>query len=360
MGSLITIVAFITSLFITSFGKTSDSYLYKELKEFIAFINNKTTVLAQEAYPQFISGKAITYTSADTTVAEIKSKTYIIATGTSTLQGQINIGTVSYKGTTFIVARKADGSVNSIYLIPQGTSSEALIYYEAHSDAQDQDTLKLDTFIPPEVIIPLSFTYEWYTPACKPAIYLYPEEETKLSVKLKPQGNITRSDPLYITGWNNFFAKPNGEILVNGIKYPYLYYEANINEVKVPKTGWVVQRELLPSFFTGILTLSGLNDKEITDFNEYWVKKLNDKPYYFITLLNKDYLDQIERIEFSKKPDTFIRVRFFFEGLDKETEVSPMLLPDTPERKGFVAVDWGGMIAKGTCENDTSSNQIIE
>ncbi|MBI4130834.1 hypothetical protein HY468_05950, partial [Candidatus Roizmanbacteria bacterium] len=61
------------------------------------------------------------------------------------------------------------------------------------------NSLQLGSFVPG---IP-SFFYEWWTPACKPALYLYPEKETQLSVKVLPQGHLTESIPPHgVNGWN--------------------------------------------------------------------------------------------------------------------------------------------------------------
>ena len=46
-------------------------------------------------------------------------------------------------------------------------------------------------------------------------------------------------------------------------------------------------------------------------------------------------------IEFSKEPDTLIRVLMEYKGLDEYIEVPEQKL-ETPTREGFVAVEWGG------------------
>ena len=46
----------------------------------------------------------------------------------------------------------------------------------------------------------------------KPIIYLYPTEDTEVSVKLKYSDNITVSYPKYTTGWN-VLAKSDGNLI---------------------------------------------------------------------------------------------------------------------------------------------------
>lgn len=205
-------------------------------------------------------------------------------------------------------------------------------------------TLQLGTFSPIK-----SFHYEWFTPACKPAIYLYPEKETSLSIKVIPQGKITESIPEHGEGWENVTAFPDGKIIYRQKLYPYLYYEAEIEKVKVPEKGWVVKKEELEVLFNGLLPLLGLNQKEIDDFKDYWLQALNKAPHYFVGLIDQEELEKVEPIKFSIRPDSFIRVRLFFEPLDQPVFAEAPNLPPVPNRAGFIAVDWGGILSSGTC-----------
>lgn len=224
-------------------------------------------------------------------------------------------------------------------------------------------TLKLATFDP----IPQKFAYEWWTPACKPAIYLYPEKPTRLSVKVEPEGELTKTIPEHgEEGWE-VIAFPGGRIEDMTYKsnrsyktYKYLFYEAKIEKLRVSQQGWVVAKEELPGFFDMVLGRLGLIEREIIDFKEYWVRKLTEAPYYFVGLIDRDELDRVETIGFSQKPDSFIRVRFVFEKLAAPMSVEPPILAAAREREGFVAVDWGGILVDGNCEDMIVENQKIE
>jgi len=251
----------------------------------------------------------------------------------------------------------------------------------------NNQSLQLGTFIPelPKfTTIPASLAYEWWTPSCKPALYLYPEEETELTVKVEPAGHITESIPDHEEeGWN-VVAYPDGRIqpinrstdqpinrtsdqLANSeqrtANYDYLYYEASLTNVTIPKDhGWIKSADALPVFFADILPHLGLNKTETRDFMDYWIPKLTGEgEQWYITLIDRKELDRVEKISFSKQPDTFIRVRFYFEKLDSPNSKSPILsskqmlnsnyqILNSPSiRSGFTAVDWGGIIGNGSC-----------
>lgn len=261
---------------------------------------------------------------------------------------RIRLGDVEGTGTDHTIildaTRQGRGGTYYIYAPILGTSQP-----------DGASTLQLGSFVPG---IP-SFFYEWWTPACKPAIYLYPEKETEIAVIVKPEGFITKSIPEHgENGWN-VLARPNGSLFSTTTREPldlgYLYYEASIKKVDVSKThGWIRTREELPAFFSSTLTTLGLNAQERYDFLEYWIPKLQDGEKWFITLIDRTELDRVEPIEFSKEPDNFIRVRFYFEKLDGENtnkflNVASYQLATPSPRSGFTAVDWGGMIGNGSC-----------
>ena len=239
------------------------------------------------------------------------------------------------------------------------------------------NTLQLGTFSPG---IP-SFFYEWWTPSCKPALYFYPEKETEISVKVLPEGYITESIPEYGNGGWKAIAYPDGKILYPTtnlssmqagsqlpITYNYLYYEAAVKNVAVPKNkGWIVEKENLAKFFSFILPKLGLNNNEQEDFRSYWLPKLAEDAKWYITLINQDELDRVERLEIFPKPDNIIRVRFYFEKIN-ENEIAKLgnseirkfedfYLFGTSDlgfrilkpRSGFTVVDWGGIIGNGSC-----------
>lgn len=188
--------------------------------------------------------------------------------------------------------------------------------------------------------------YSWYTPDCKPAVYLYPTVQQQTAVQVDAVGPLTVTIPEYPqNGWN-VVADPDGTIYSGGNTYPYLYYEAKIPDAAVvkPQQGYVVTYQDLPNLYATVLPQLGLNAKETADFKEYWEKVLPYSPYYFVGVMPVKDVDAIEKLTISPAPDTTIRVRLFFEALKDWKGVESPSLINVPQRNGFTAVEWGGMV----------------
>lgn len=174
----------------------------------------------------------------------------------------------------------------------------------------------------------------------KPAIYLYPTSFIPVSVKLNIKGELTASIPAYPkNGWY-VIANPSG--LIDN-KYDYLFYEAKLDNYKVPDEGWVVATKDLKTWFDKNLPKFGLNKNEISEFKSYWLKELDDAGYYEIKLFSDEFLGKNMDLIVSPTPKTIIRVEFYFKHLDSpKTLEEPTVV--TPKRVGFTVVEWGGTI----------------
>ncbi|WP_028841338.1 hypothetical protein [Thermodesulfobacterium hveragerdense] len=184
----------------------------------------------------------------------------------------------------------------------------------------------------------------------KPAIYLYHEKPTGVKVNLNIKGTITDSIPEYKTGWE-VRVTPDGKI--DG-KYDYLFYEAQLEEtVKLLDEGWIVPYCNLENWFDEYLPQMGLNKKEIKDFKDYWLKALSPARYYIIKMVDREFLDKHLKLSITPEPQTLIRVILCFEAVDEYRDIKPPKLQPI-ERKGFTAVEWGG-ISKDPAISDTKT-----
>lgn len=184
----------------------------------------------------------------------------------------------------------------------------------------------------------------WFSPFCKPAIYLYPQEKSNVNVLIAPQGKLILTIPKYPPGGWQVTAYPSGKIDHQNSTYEYLYYEAEIPDDKIPqpKEGFVVEYKNLSSFFNDALPKLGLNEKETAEFSSYWLKALPKSPYYYIGIVAQSTLNNIAPLTITPKPDNIIRVTLYFKALEQRGEVrSPQIV--TPKRDGFTVVEWGGI-----------------
>lgn len=180
-------------------------------------------------------------------------------------------------------------------------------------------------------------------PSVKPIIYLYPVEDMEVSVTLEKSDLITHSYPKYISGWN-VLAKTNGELLDidTGKKLYALYYE-NTNSInfKVEEDGFIVAGEDTTEFLEEKLAILGLTEREAEEFIIYWLPILEENNYNYIRFATMEEINENMPIEINPNPDTIIRILMTYKGLESPIEVQEQQL-ETPDRTGFVAVEWGG------------------
>lgn len=177
----------------------------------------------------------------------------------------------------------------------------------------------------------------------KPVIYLYPTSTTFVSVKVG--ANVTISEPEYKNGWN-VIAKPNGKLIIGDKTYDSLFWEGQGNgNYPIIDRGFVVaQKDLLTTIDSQLKQL-GLNDKEASDFKEFWIQKLPTTPYVRLTWLGTNEMNILAPLKVYPKPDTMIRIFLDFEGLNEKVDIPAQKLTSI-ERKGFTLVEWGGLLVK--------------
>lgn len=249
-------------------------------------------------------------------------------------------------GRLFVKSRNKDFSLyyhlGTAFLIDDNNDAYP---YLPTNDSLDFSTTSKKSLQIREVRFVQAPTYSWETPECKPAIYLYPEIKTRVNVRVSPKGYFTLTIPKYPEeGWD-VMAYPDGKIESDGAIYPYLYYESKIkdSEIEKPRMGFVAEFSDLPKLYDEVLPKLGLMEKEATDFKNYWGKVLPYAPYYFVGVMSDESIEQIEPIKITPKPQTTIRVRLYFESLNKPIQVEEPYI-SKPERSGFTVIEWGGLV----------------
>ena len=180
----------------------------------------------------------------------------------------------------------------------------------------------------------------------KPIIYLYPEKEMNIEVKLPNKEYITVSYPKYVNGWN-VKAYPDGTLIDNntGRELYSLYYEAKYNIKPNMNEGFIVKGEDTISFLEEKLEILGLNEKEAEEFIVYWLPKLEVNKYNYIYFASIDEINEKMPLELSETPDSLIRILMMYKPLDKRININEQELT-TATRSGFTVVEWGGTLIK--------------
>ncbi len=182
-----------------------------------------------------------------------------------------------------------------------------------------------------------------YGTVYKPIIYLYPTQDMEVSVKLGYNENITVSYPKYLSAWN-VLAKIDGTIIdleTNRNLYALYYESENTVNFKVEKDGFVVKGENVATFLEEKLSMLGLTEREAEEFIIYWLPILQENEYNYIRFATIDQINENMPLDITPNPDTIIRVLMTYKGLENSIEIEEQQLI-TPERNGFVAVEWGG------------------
>ena len=178
----------------------------------------------------------------------------------------------------------------------------------------------------------------------KPVIYIYPEQETEVSVKLGYEDKITCIYPSYNNGWI-VTAQPNGTLIdtKTNKKYYSLYYESdNTKKYNGNLTeGFVVSKENVANFLEEKLAILGLNYKESEEFIIYWLPKLEQKDYVYIRFQTMNEIEENMPLLFTPSPDTLIRIMMEWKSLDNSIDVKEQVLTSVI-RNGYTVVEWGG------------------
>ena len=145
----------------------------------------------------------------------------------------------------------------------------------------------------------------------KPVIYLYPQKQTTVVVRVEPEDGLTKTIPEMGSGWT-VTARPDGRITAaDGHDYPYLFWESRDNvPIADINEGFCISAHELEGFFRDKLSLLGLNDKEIADFLEFWLPEMAGSPWYAIRFVPRSEQDREAPLFVTPTPDTIIPVSY--------------------------------------------------
>ena len=233
---------------------------------------------------------------------------------------------------------KIPGFTSCVIVVPTDRDTTQCSFHQLDNTLDDYDKLKQE-----------DQEHGEFEPAEKPVIYLYPEEETEVTVTLGHPECITHSYPAYDDPWC-VSAQPDGTLTDSetGRQLYSLYYE-NVSPIPLLQTdeGFVVRGEDTAAFLEDKLAALGLNEREAEEFIIYWLPRLEDNAWNYIRFASREEIDAEMPLEISPQPDSVIRVLMLYMPLDFPIAVREQTLT-TPERTGFTAVEWGGAELTGS------------
>ena len=176
----------------------------------------------------------------------------------------------------------------------------------------------------------------------KPVIYLYPEEETEVTVHLDYQGTLTCTYPaLPEEGTWTVTAAPDGTLTDSaGQTYSYLYWEGTSQAPYDFSEGFCVKGEDTAAFLEEALEQMGLTRREANEFIVYWLPRMEQNPYNLIAFQGEAYTDRAP-LTVTPAPDSVLRVFMAWQALEEPVELPEQELPAF-QRQGFTLVEWGG------------------
>ncbi len=196
------------------------------------------------------------------------------------------------------------------------------------------------------ILLALSLTLPGCTPedrndlGAKPVIYLYPEEETLVTVRLDSDFRLTTTYPAYEDGWT-VTAAPDGTLTdESGRKYYCLFWEGLSSWDYDFSQGFCVRGEDTAAFLEEALRDVGLTDREANEFLIYWLPKMESNAYNLLSFQTAAYTDHA-RLTVNPQPDTVLRVYLAWKALEEPVDIEPQVLT-APAREGFTLVEWGG------------------
>jgi hypothetical protein len=177
----------------------------------------------------------------------------------------------------------------------------------------------------------------------KPVIYLYPEVEQEVTIKVNPVGKMNFTYPKYNEVWN-VIASPDGTITHEGNEYNYLFWESKqmINTVTFAhKDRYVVEKKNVLSFLENKLNAAGFTSKEKADFITYWAPRMIEFDEVLIEFIQNSNCDQLATLDISPLPDHTNRFYMSWAEYGGGMVIQPQEIQKM-DRSGFDVLEWGG------------------
>ncbi len=181
----------------------------------------------------------------------------------------------------------------------------------------------------------------------KPVIYLYSEAEEAFNLKIKTDGDLQFTYPVYNNEWKGT-TSANGSIHLNGSDYPYLFWDA-VLPIESLQLNWQDADEIIGNqtidYLVSQLNHLGFNDKEKADFITYWGPRMQQMKYIQVLWIQNESINKIASLDISPA-FTQNRIYIVFKEISDLTDESIPLKINTLkpiDRSKNYLVEWGGI-----------------
>ena len=177
----------------------------------------------------------------------------------------------------------------------------------------------------------------------KPVLYLYPKKTAKVTISFEHPELLETTYPKYNNSWE-VKAHSNGDLYDDKGAYYYALYwdEKQVHSVDF-STGYYVEKDNAIEFLEKKLSYIGLSRREANEFIMYWLPILekNEKNLVYFELTEER--ESYNKLNISPKPDSLLRLVIHIKKVDNKVDIPKQNLTKF-QRKGFVAVEWGGTV----------------
>jgi len=175
----------------------------------------------------------------------------------------------------------------------------------------------------------------------KPVIYLYPAEQTEVTVQFEKPENLMTTYPKYSGEWR-VFADTDGTLTdASGRQYYALFYdEERTHEVDF-STGFYVTAKGATEFLEEKLAALGFTEREADEFIMFWLPVLEKNGQSVVYFEQTAERDMECPIDISPAPESVLRVIIHIKKVDAPVEIEAQQIVPF-ERRGFTVVEWGG------------------
>lgn len=205
------------------------------------------------------------------------------------------------------------------------------------------ETPGLEYYYNPKTGDTKTYELEYVGGYAKPILYLYPTKTTDVTITFENEDNLTTTYPKYNKSWN-VIAHTNGDLYDKNGKYYYgLYWEENSNHDISFDNGFYVTKENAIDFLEEKLSIIGFNERESNEFIMYWLPILEKNERSLVYFELTEERESNSKININPTPDSILRVAIHVKKVNSKINIKEQKLT-TFNRKGFTAVEWGGVI----------------